>query len=172
MPGNHTRTRFFSTTQIPGNYGLLPMKLRVGLYRNDPKANVRKFVPYLRQCRMPFRLVHRHDLAAVRPGDFDVLLLHGGWYGIDRIPGQNQSDKHETSKTKDCAPAARRFVRAGDSAMHRLELINDRPPILAGNYGDGRVAAISSHPEERSPAAAGLLKNALLWAAHQSPRPA
>lgn len=135
------------------------MKLRVGLYRNDPHANVRHFVRCLRDWQMPFQFLDRAQLPALRPGDFDVLLLHGGWYGIDRVPGQNQSDKHETPETKACAAAVRRFVRAGGGVVgvccgafnvvwlgliradisraagtgpHSLEVVNDRHPIVAG----------------------------------------
>ena len=66
---------------------------------------------------MRFHSVWREDLASLKPGDCDVLLLHGGWYGIDRIPGQNQFDRKATPEHRRMANAVRRFVRGGGGVV-------------------------------------------------------
>lgn len=81
--------------------------IRVGLSVNDPKAVVLRHVRCLVNWGMRFHAVLRKDLAALRPGDCDVLLLHGGWYGIDRIPGQDQHRFRTTPAHRKMAEAAR-----------------------------------------------------------------
>lgn len=65
-------------------------RLRVGLYINDEKAGILRLVRCLRNWGMDFCSIWRDRLADLRSGDVDVLLLHGGWYGLDRDPGQEQ----------------------------------------------------------------------------------
>ena len=134
-------------------------KLRVGLYIKDPKANVLKFVRCLKEWQMPFTSIYRDELKHLKTGDVDVLLLHGGWYGIDRAPGQNQFDKRELPGDKPRADAVRRFVSAGGgivgvccgafnivwlglieadisraqgTGMHALEVVDEKHPIARG----------------------------------------
>ncbi len=130
--------------------------LCVGLYVNDPKANILKHVRCLRNWGMRFHSVWREDLATLKPGDCDVLLLHGGWYGIDRVPGQEQHDFSSTPEHRRMANAVRRFVREGGGVvgvccgafnvvwlglieaeisrlggvgMHALEVVDEKHPI-------------------------------------------
>jgi hypothetical protein len=91
--------------------------LHVGLYINDPKATILRHVRCLISWGMRFRSVWRGDLAALKPGDCDVLLLHGGWYGIDRVPAQNQGDVRATPENRRMAAAVRRFVREGGGVV-------------------------------------------------------
>jgi hypothetical protein len=136
-----------------------PRKLKVGLYLDDPGANVLKFVRALRQWRMSFVSIWREELSQLRPGDVDVLLLHGGWYGIDRVPGQNQGDRKRLPEHQAMATAARRFVSEGGGVvgvccgafnvvwlglieadisrsygvgLHSLEVVDGRHPIVRG----------------------------------------
>lgn len=135
------------------------MKLRVGLYLNDSSANVLKLVRALRNWEMSFTSIWRDELPRLRPADVDVLLLHGGWYGIDRVPGQNQTDRVQRPEHRGMAAAVRRFVREGGGVvgvccgafnvvwlgliqadisrsygvgLHSLEVVDGRHPILRG----------------------------------------
>jgi hypothetical protein len=134
-------------------------RLRVGLYLHNPQANILKFVRCLRDWEMSFTSLYRDELKDLKPGAVDVLLLHGGWYGIDRVPGQNQHDKQELPEHRPMADAVRRFVRAGGGivgvccgaynvvwlgliaadisrahgvGMHSLEVVNEKHPIVRG----------------------------------------
>lgn len=135
-------------------------RLRVGLYVNDRNATTPRFVRCMQLWNMSFRAVWRDELAALKPGDVDVLLLHGGWYGIDRVPGQNQHEGVERHPEHDAAAAAvRAFVQAGGgvvgvccgafnvvwlglieadisrtpgAGMHQLEAVAPEHPICAG----------------------------------------
>jgi len=134
-------------------------RLRIGLYINDPKANVLKFVRCLRGWQMSFTSIYRDELKDLRPGDVDALILHGGWYGIDRVPGQNQHDRKQHPENTPMANAVRRFVREGGgivgvccgafnvvwlglieadisratgTGMHALEVVDDKHPIVRG----------------------------------------
>ena len=134
-------------------------RLRVGLYLNDPRANTLRLVRCLQLWNMQYRSIWRDELADLKPGDVDVLLLHGGWYGIDRVPGQNQSDKIQHPENRRMAAAVRTFVRAGGglvgvcagafnvvwldiipaeilrmagAGLHSLEVADERHPIARG----------------------------------------
>jgi len=91
--------------------------LSIGLYVNDPKANILKFVRCFREWGMNFVSIPRSKLSGLRPGDCDVLMLHGGWYGIDRQPGQNQSDVKATPENFRMAAAVRNFTKAGGGVV-------------------------------------------------------
>ena len=88
-------------------------RLRVGLYINDPKATTLRFLRCVQEWGFAFTSVWRDELADLRPGAVDVLLLHGGWYGIDRTPGQNQHPRQATPEHDRRAAAVRSFVAAG-----------------------------------------------------------
>lgn len=88
-------------------------RLVVGVYHNDPAATTLRFVRCLRNWNLSFVSVWRDELASLKPGDVDVLLLHGGWYGINRIPGQDQYVVQTKPEYKPLAQAVKRFVRAG-----------------------------------------------------------
>ncbi|MHC4872899.1 MAG: hypothetical protein ACYTFY_13740 [Planctomycetota bacterium] len=91
--------------------------LKVGLYINDKNATIDRFVRCLRLWNMEFTSVWRNEIASIKPDDFDVLLLHGGWYGIDRVPGQEQH-KFKTTKTlKAQGDAVRNFVKRGGGVV-------------------------------------------------------
>jgi len=134
-------------------------RLRVGLYVNDAKATTLRLVRCLEHWQMAFVSIRRDELADLRPGDFDVLLLHGGWYGIDRVPGQEQYDKEATPEHECMAGAVNNFVRQGGGIVglccgafnivwlgliaadisrtagvgpHSLEVVNERHPVAAG----------------------------------------
>ena len=134
-------------------------RLRVGLYVNDPKASVLRLVRCLRNWAMDFTTIWRQELKALAPGDVDVLLLHGGWYGIDRVPGQEQYEKREKPENGPMADAVRGFVASGGGivgvcagafnvvwlglieadisrtqgcGMHALETVDETHPIVHG----------------------------------------
>jgi len=94
-----------------------PRRFKVGLYLNDTNANLEKFVRCLKQWNMAFESVWKDDLQRLAPGDVDVLLLHGGWYGIDRKPAQDQGDVRATEKNIRDAEAVRNFARAGGGVV-------------------------------------------------------
>lgn len=91
--------------------------IRIGLYVNDPKSTILRHVRCLLNWEMRFHTVLREDLATLRPGDCDVLLLHGGWYGIDRIPSQEQHRFRTTPAHRKMGEAVRGFVRAGGGVV-------------------------------------------------------
>jgi hypothetical protein len=89
-------------------------RLRVGLYVNDEKATILRFIRCLSRWNMDFVSLWRDELPALKPGDVDVLLLHGGWYGLDRDPGMDQygpqaAGPHHLAMTT----AVKGFVEAG-----------------------------------------------------------
>jgi putative intracellular protease/amidase len=89
-------------------------RLRVALYVNNPQATILRFVRCLRSWNMDFITVWRDELKNLKPGAADVLLLHGGWYGIDRTPGQEQyGPLRKTRENEAMAAAVRKFVAAG-----------------------------------------------------------
>lgn len=93
-------------------------RLRVGLYVNDPQANILRLVRCLRAWGMDFETVWRDTLKDLKPGDVDVLLLHGGWYGIDRSTGMNQYGPQESSpENAAMAAALRHFVDSGGGVV-------------------------------------------------------
>jgi hypothetical protein len=52
----------------------------VGVYNHAKQCMTRDLFPVLTHFAIPFRTLTRDDLAGLKPGDFDVLLLPGGWY--------------------------------------------------------------------------------------------
>jgi hypothetical protein len=93
-------------------------RLRVGLYVNDEKANLLRLVRCLRQWNMDFVSIWRDTLKDLKPGDVDVLLLHGGWYGLDRDAGQNQYGPQASGPHHEAmAAAVRGFVKAGGGVV-------------------------------------------------------
>lgn len=133
--------------------------LKVGLYYPDARANVAKLRRCLRKWRMSCHALQPEDLGSLQHGDIDVLLLPGGWYGIDRIPSQDQHVRKCTSENQVMEKAVRRFVRAGGGivgvccgafnvvwmgfikaeisrtagmGMHSLEARDGQHPVLAG----------------------------------------
>ena len=89
-------------------------RLRVALYVNNPQSAILRLVRCLRSWNMDFTTVWRDDLRNLKPGAADVLLLHGGWYGIDRTPGQDQyGPLRKTRENEAMASAVRKFVAAG-----------------------------------------------------------
>ena len=134
-------------------------RLKIGLYVNDPAANLLKFVRAFRNWGLAFQSIWRDELTQLRPGDVDVLLLHGGWYGIDRDPAQEQHVIKDSPAHRTRAEAVRRFVRTGGGVvgvccgaynvvwlrmipaeisrtmgvgMHELEVVNAKHPLLRG----------------------------------------
>ena len=134
-------------------------RLKIGIYVNDPAANLLKFVRAFRNWDLSFQSIWRDELAQLQPGAVDVLLLHGGWYGIDRQPAQEQHTIQDSPTHRAMAEAVRRFVRSGGglvgvccgaynvvwlgviqaeisrtmgTGMHALEVVNEKHPILRG----------------------------------------
>jgi phosphoribosylformylglycinamidine (FGAM) synthase-like amidotransferase family enzyme len=92
-------------------------RLRVALYLNDRKSQVARFVRCLQQWEFDFTTVWRQDLGRLQPGDADVLLLHGGWYGLDRVPGQEQYGEQTPADDPALADAVRGFAAAGGGVV-------------------------------------------------------
>lgn len=133
---------------------------KIGLYVNDAGADILRLVRALRNWGFPFETLWRAQLTALKPGDVDVLLLHGGWYGIDRVPGMNQHGPQQTKpENKAMAAAVRGFTASGGGlvgvcagaynliwmgiieaeisrtqgvGMHALETVNGKHPLLRG----------------------------------------
>jgi len=146
-------------------------RLKVGLYVNDPDATIPRFVRCLAAWNMDFVSIWRDRLKDLRPGDADVLLLHGGWYGIDRVPGMDQHHFKQKPENRAMARAVRDFVAAGRGAVgvcagsfniiwlglieadisrtdgtgpHSMEVVNARHPILKDV-----IEHCKSHPERK-----------------------
>lgn len=134
-------------------------RLNVGVYINDTKADTLRIIRCLQEWNLSFTPIWRDDLAGLEPGDADVLLLHGGWYGIDRVPPMNQNEKAQQPEHRAMERAVKNFVSAGGGIVgiccgafnvvwlnlieagisrtqgvgpHALETVNDRHPICRG----------------------------------------
>ena len=143
-------------------------RLTVGLYVNDEAATTLRLVRCLQEWGMNYRSIWRDELADLEPGDVDVLLLHGGWYGIGRTPGQEQYEVADEDTHRAKADAVRRFVDAGGgivgvccgafnvvwldliaadisrstgSGMHTIEVVDETHPIAQGviQRAEGRI---------------------------------
>ena len=78
-------------------------RLSVGLYVRDDNATILNLAKCLRLWDMSFRTIQRDELPSLKPGDVDVVLIHGGWYRID--------------SEEDAAKALRDFVDAGGGCI-------------------------------------------------------
>jgi len=58
-------------------------RLRVGLYVRGENATIGSVLKCLRLWDVSFKTIHRDELPALKPGDVDLVYLHGGWYRID-----------------------------------------------------------------------------------------
>lgn len=134
-------------------------RLSVGLYLDSPQANVLRLVRCLRDWDMSFVSVWRDELVSINPGSFDVLLLHGGWYGLNRVPGQEQHQVVAGGQDKRRGASVRKFVKGGGGVVgvcagafnviwlglvdaeisrtegvgpHSLDVANEKHPICRG----------------------------------------
>ncbi len=133
---------------------------KIGLYINDPQADILPIVRALRAWNLRFEALWRADLRRLKPGDVDVLLLHGGWYGLDREPGMDQHGPQQRGpEHRALAAAVRGFVMTGGGIVglccgaynviwmdlieadisrtsgvgpHALETVDGRHPIVKG----------------------------------------
>lgn len=136
-----------------------PVRLRVGVYVNDENATTLRLIRCLQSWGMGYASIWRDELARLEPGDCDVLLLHGGWYGIDRAPPMNQADRKQTAEHKRLGRVVSRYVNAGGGVVgvccgafnivwmnliraqisraqgagpHALEVVDEKHPITRG----------------------------------------
>lgn len=132
---------------------------RVGVYLHNSGASIERYVRCLKEWQLDFRSVWRDDLPRLGELGIDVLLIHGGWYGIDRQPGQDQHTFESTPEQRAHGDAIRKFVREGGGAvgicagaynvvwlglieaeisradgigMHSLEVTDGEHPLLRG----------------------------------------
>ncbi len=134
-------------------------RLHVGIFVNDRNANILRFIRCLTFWGMRFSPVWRDELESLPASGIDVLLLPGGWYGIGRVPGQDQYVVSATAADKRQGAAVRRFVRNGGglvgvcagafnvvwlglidadisrtsgAGIHSLEMVQASHPLLKG----------------------------------------
>lgn len=85
-------------------------RLRIGVYVNQQQATTLRFLRCLQLWDLAYQSIYRDELEQLPEMAVDVLLLHGGWYGIDRIPGQDQDKFETTLEQKRDGDAVRNFV--------------------------------------------------------------
>lgn len=134
-------------------------RLRIGVYVNQQQATTLRFLRCLQLWDLAYQSIYRDELEQLPEMAVDVLLLHGGWYGIDRIPGQDQDKFETTPEQKRDGDAVRNFVAGGGGVigvccgafnvvwlgliparisrmdgvgMHSIEVVNADHPIAAG----------------------------------------
>lgn len=134
-------------------------RLRVGVYCESPRATTLRFYRCLQTWGFAFRPLWSDELRDLRPNDLDAVLLPGGWYGVDRVPPQNQTDRVQDADQRARGAALCRFVQEGGGVVgvccgaynlvwmglleaeisrmpgagpHTLEVVNAHHPIVQG----------------------------------------
>lgn len=78
--------RKHTTREAPGKSSAprARKRLKIGLYINEDQAGILNLTKCLRNWDISFVSIRRDELVHLKPGDVDVLLLHGGWYGFEK----------------------------------------------------------------------------------------
>jgi hypothetical protein len=133
-------------------------RLKVGVYIHNPSATTLRFFRCMQAWDMDFVSVWRDNLEKIDQFGIDTLLLHGGWYGINRKPGQDQYQVEANDEDRKRGEAVCRFVengggivgvcagsfnivwlglieadisRAAGAGLHSLEVVDPEHPIAA-----------------------------------------
>ncbi|MHC4872053.1 MAG: hypothetical protein ACYTFY_09425 [Planctomycetota bacterium] len=134
--------------------------IKVGLYCHAPETDLRRFERCLNHWGFPYDILHREEFSDLPDKGFDTLLLHGGWYGIDRTPGQNREDFTQNAEQLKRGEILKNYVKDGSGligicagsynviwmdfikaevsrmdgvGMHSMEVVQSGHPVLRDN---------------------------------------